>query len=84
MNKIVRKLDLPPDVPGGSTIVTVYGTHDVKIENYLSILEYSPEYIKLLGRNIRIEICGKQLIIDEFSNDECNVFGCIEILKYNN
>lgn len=84
MNKIARKLDLPPDVLDGSTIVTVYGTHDIKIENYLSILEYSPEYIKLLGRNIRIEIGGKQLRIDEFSTDECNVFGCIETLKYNN
>ena len=36
-----EKLDIPPDVTEGATIINVYGNQTALVENYKSIIEYN-------------------------------------------
>ena len=82
MKKISEKLDIPPDVTEGATIVNVYGNQSALVENYKSIIEYSPEQIKLQGKHVKLLIEGKGLMIDRFTPDDCKIKGMIENVQY--
>ena len=82
MKKISEKLDLPPDILEGATIVNVYGNQSALVENYKSIIEYSPDQIKLQGKHIKLLIEGKNLEIDRFTLEDCKIRGDIQMVHY--
>ena len=82
MKKISEKLDLPPDILEGETIVNVYGNRSALVENYKSIIEYSPDQIKLQGKHIKLLIEGKNLEIDRFTLEDCKIRGDIQMVHY--
>ena len=82
MKRISEKLNLPPDVVDGATIVNVYGNQSALVENYKSIIEYSPEQIKLQGKHVKLLIEGEQLEIDRFTTEDCKIRGKIETVQY--
>ncbi len=82
MKSISEKLDLPPDILEGATVVNVYGNQSARIENYKSIIEYSPRQIKLQGKHVKLLILGDLLEIDRFSQDDCEIRGNIEEVHY--
>ncbi len=82
MKKISEKLDLPPDILEGATIVNVYGNRSALVENYKSIIEYSPDQIKLQGKHIKLLIEGKNLEIDRFTLEDCKIRGDIQMVHY--
>ncbi len=82
MKKITEKLDLPPDILDGATIVNMYGNQSALVENYKSIIEYSPNLIKLQGKHIKLLIEGKDLEIDRFTLEDCKIRGDIQLVHY--
>ena len=82
MKKISEKLDLPPDILEGATIVNVYGNRSALVENYKSIIEYSPDQIKLQGKHIKLLIEGKNLEIDRYTLEDCKIRGDIQMVHY--
>ncbi|MCH5252168.1 MAG: YabP/YqfC family sporulation protein [Lachnospiraceae bacterium] len=82
MKKISEKFDLPPDILEGATIVNVYGNQSALVENYKSIIEYSPNQIKLQGRHVKLLIEGNNLEIDRFTLEDCKIRGDIQLVHY--
>ncbi|MBO5485601.1 MAG: YabP/YqfC family sporulation protein [Eubacterium sp.] len=77
-----EKLDIPPDVTEGATIINVYGNQTALVENYKSIIEYSDTQIKLQGKHIKLLIEGSKLEIDRFTKEDCKIRGIIQVVQY--
>lgn len=82
MKKISEKLEIPPDVIDGATIVNVYGNQSALVENYRSIIEYSPNQIKLQGKHVKLMFEGERLEIDRFTPEDCKIRGNIQMVHY--
>lgn len=82
MGRLTEKLDIPPDILEGATIVNMYGNQSALVENYKSIIEYSPNLIKLQGRHIKLLIEGEDLKIDRFTLEDCKIRGDIQVVQY--
>lgn len=80
--RMVESLNLPKDLMLGASIVTITGAHDVCIENYKGIVEYTREMIIIQGKNCQICIKGKQLSIDYYTNEDMKISGCVECIYY--
>ena len=79
---IVKSLELPKDLLYGAVIVTVTGKSEVLIENYRGIIEYTCEKVRLQTKTCQVEIRGKRLLIEYYTNDEMKVTGFIHEIIY--
>jgi sporulation protein YqfC len=61
----------------GAPIITAIGRNELYIENYKGILEYNSKSIRILTKIGRINIEGKNLNIEYFTNDEMKIIGMI-------
>lgn len=66
----------------GASIVTVTGRTDLAIENYKGILEYRKDKIRLLLKHGQLEITGRDLKIDYYTNDDMKITGQVDKLEY--
>lgn len=82
MGVVSDKLHLPPDILEGATIINVYGKEMALVENYKSIIHYSPEEIKLQGKHIKLLIQGENLYIERFTTEDCKIMGEIQNVQY--
>ncbi len=82
MGKLAERLNIPPDVAEGATIVNMYGNHSALVENYKSIIEYSNTLIKLQGKHVKLLIEGEKLEIDRFTREDCKIRGNIQMVQY--
>ncbi len=81
-SNIVESLELPKDLMYGAVIVTVTGRTEALIENYRGIIEYTCEKIRLQTKGCQVEIRGKRLLIQYYTNDEMKVTGFIHEIIY--
>ena len=79
---IVESLELPKDLLYGAVIVTVTGKSEILIENYRGIIEYTCEKIRLQTKTCQVEVRGKRLFIEYYTNDEMKVTGFIHEIIY--
>lgn len=77
------QLKLPSDILAGAPIITAIGRDEVCIENYKGILEYSNCSIKIITKVGNVIICGTNLNISYFTNDEMKITGRIHTIGYN-
>lgn len=82
MENVADTLKLPKDLLLGAAILTVTGQSEAYVENYNGIIEYTEKKIKLQTKNCRIEICGEDLKIVYYTNDEMKIIGQIDEIKY--
>ena len=80
--QLTKSLELPRDLMLGASIVTVTGRRDLAIENYKGILEYRQDKIRLLLKNGQLEITGRNLKIDYYTNDDMKITGQVDKLEY--
>ena len=80
--QLTKSLELPEDLMLGASIVTVTGRRDLAIENYDEILEYRQDKIRLLLKNGQLEITGRDLKIDYYTNDDMKITGQVDKLEY--
>ena len=81
-SNIVASLELPKDIVYGAVIVTVTGKSEMLVENYKGIIEYTCDRVRLQAKGCRVEIRGKGLLIEYYTNDEMKITGCIQEILY--
>lgn len=79
--RVIAAMKLPKDVYLGELLVSLIGQRTVYVENYRSILLYTDTQLKLQGKNSKLCICGKNLMIEYYTGDEMKVSGKIEQLS---
>ena len=75
-------LNLPKDLMLGAVIMTITGKHEAYVENYMSLIEYTEELIRIQTKTCKLEIRGTHLYIDYYTNDEMKVTGTIEHISF--
>ncbi len=80
--QLADTLKLPKDMLLGASILTVTGSHEVWVENYRGIMEYTQESIVLQTKTGRISICGCGLVIDYYTNEDMKIIGNIQCISY--
>lgn len=81
-SRISDVTNIPKDVILGVPLVQLVGQEEFYIENYRGILEYTNTFIRIQTKIGQIHICGKELEIIYYTNDEMKVIGRIESLAY--
>lgn len=82
LEALSNQLRLPSDMLAGAPIVTAIGRNELYIENYKGIIEYNDCMIRIMTKIGRLNIVGRNLNIDFFSNEEMKVTGIIHNIEY--
>ena len=82
MGKLSQSLNLEPDILEGATIVTMYGSQNVLVENFKSIIEFKPTHIRRQGKHIKLLFEGVNLQIERLTKDDCKICGNIQEVHY--
>ena len=77
-----ERFKLPSDMLAGAPIIMSTGKHQLVLENYKGIIEYTGNLIRVQTKTCKICIEGKKLNIDYFTNDEMRISGNIEAIRY--
>ena len=81
-SELLEKLHLPKDITQGAFILTAVGNKELYIENYKGILEYTANNIRIQGKNTYIDISGRNLKIDYYTEEDMLIKGCISSVCY--
>jgi len=68
-------LDFPPDVVGVGPKITITGRRQIMVENYISIVNFSEEEIKLETAEGDIYFRGKGLMLKVILSSELQIEG---------
>ncbi|MFI3200934.1 MAG: YabP/YqfC family sporulation protein [Eubacteriales bacterium] len=79
---MIDSLSLPRDFMLGASLVTMIGNMEVIIENYKGILDYTEEYILIQGKTSQIQVLGKKLSINYYTNEDMKITGRIQSVSY--
>lgn len=80
--QLAESLKLPKDMLLGASILTMTGSHELWVENYKGIIEYTPQSIILQAKTGQISICGCGLVIDYYTNEDMKIIGNIRCVSY--
>jgi len=81
-DRILDSIPLPQDIVHGDIRITIMGNREVYIENYKGLLEYSGNSIILQAKSCKIQIEGKSLNIDYYTNEDMKISGRLTSIKY--
>lgn len=81
-NKIIDTCQLPKDVLLGASIISMTGNNEILIENFKNIIKYQSDLLILQCKKNQLQIVGKNLNIEYYTNEEIKVNGCICELKF--
>ena len=80
--QMTEALNLRKDLTLGAVILTITGKHEAYVENYMSLIEYTENQIRIQTRTCKLEIHGKQLEIVYYTNEEMKITGELLEVKY--
>ena len=80
--RLTDALNLPKDLTLGAVILTITGKHEAYVENYMSLIEYTDEMIRIQTRTCKLEIHGTGLDIAFYTNEEMKITGELLEVKY--
>ena len=66
--EMTEALNLPKDLMLGAVILTITGKHEAYVENYMSLIEYTEELIRIQTKTCKLEIHGTCLNIDYYNS----------------
>lgn len=75
-------MDISPDLKVTQPTVTLVSNTFVKVENYLSIITYDTDLIKIKTKVKTIKITGDKLLLKYIETDEIGIKGLIYSLEY--
>lgn len=84
MEKFSDMIPLPGDILAGAPILTVVGHRELFLENYRSIIEYTGDLVRIQTKTGRIQIEGKSLNINYYTEDVMKITGTIYQISYGN
>lgn len=76
--KINKALEVPREVSGVETKISIIGFDEMLIENYKGILEYEEFYIRIKTSIGIININGFNLSLEQVTEDDISVKGKID------
>lgn len=75
-------LDFPPDVAGKGPRITITGRHEILVENYLEIIEFTEEEIHLNTTEGELYFTGKNFVLKTVLSTELRIGGEMISLAY--
>lgn len=75
-------LDFPPDVVGQGPKITIIGRREILVENYISIVNFSDEEIRLETAEGDVSFGGKGLVLKVILSTELRIEGELSSLHY--
>lgn len=75
-------MDISADLQVTQPTITVIGNKFVSIENYLSIITYDTNLIKIKTKIKTIKITGDKLLLKYITDNEIGVKGIINSVEY--
>lgn len=81
-DRILDAIPLPQDIVHGDIRITVMGNREIWIENYKGLLEYTGNCIVLQAKSCKLQVEGKCLNIDYYTNEDMKISGRLTCLKY--
>lgn len=75
-------LDFPPDVAGNGSRITITGRHEILVENYLEIVEFTEEEIYLNTTEGELYLTGKEFVLKTVLATELRIGGELISLTY--
>ena len=54
--QMTEALNLPKDLTLGAVILTITGKHEAYVENYMSLIEYTENQIRIQTRTCKLEV----------------------------
>lgn len=82
LKKISEILDMPREINGVDTKVTIISFEEILIENYKGIMEYEEIFIKVNTEMGTININGFNLELEEMTEDDILVKGVINSIDF--
>ena len=82
MENVLSRLNISEDVLTGAEIMTLVGKRSLVIENYIKVLEYEPDNIKVRTKRNNVCICGSNLKIEYLYDVELRITGLIKSITY--
>lgn len=81
-HKVASAMEIPADLSEKAALVELTGQNLLRVENYLGILEYSENCLLLQCKNCRLEVCGRNLLVEFYAKEELILRGQIEQVRY--
>lgn len=81
-NKIIDTCQLPKDVLSGAAVISMTGNTELLIENFKNIIKYQSDILILQCKRNQLQITGKNLNIEFYTNEEIKIIGNISELKF--
>ena len=81
-NAVLTALEFPQDVVSGVPKITILGKGGVSVENFVSLLEYNRENIRLKFADGVIDISGNDLEICAIDEGNITISGKIESVRF--
>lgn len=82
IKKVERVLEIPESIVDDISKVTCIGKDKVLIENYIGILEYDDNTIRLNTSDGDILVFGDNLVITQLTKDDILILGKIHIVEF--
>lgn len=79
---MILSLEIPQDLAFSEPLLTVVGQREICVENYRSILEYTPCRLQILTRRGRLVIEGETLQILYYHREEMKIGGRIRRILF--
>ena len=73
--KIVEAIGLPKDTTLMKPTITISGNDEISIINYGGIIDYDENFISFSTSAGVMELCGKDFVIKEITDEDIMLFG---------
>ncbi|MGL4736746.1 MAG: YabP/YqfC family sporulation protein [Cellulosilyticaceae bacterium] len=83
LDKVTSLFDIPKETVIDVPIIHMIGMRDLSIENFLGIVEYGEQTIRLNTKDGILCICGKKLQAKSMTAETIKIKGCIESISFN-
>lgn len=80
--KIADAIDISKDVMLGVPLVSMIGDRELTIENYVGILEYTDEVIRIKCKAVNVKLVGKNLELKTMTESFLYITGRLKCFSY--
>ena len=80
--KVAETAGISKDVSQGVSILRIIGQNEAVIENFRGIIEYTDSLIRIQIKGGQIYLEGKNLQIENYTNEEMQILGHIKMLHF--
>ena len=64
------------------SIVTMHGNYEVYVENFVKVLDFGREVIRIKAKKQILEISGQELYVEYMNKEDVKICGQIENIKF--